>query len=468
MQTVAGGVAAATAGLASHVLWARKGRRGKLQLIPCALCEPRKAEVDTSARHFADGAEGIRQVRLVQVLHRHGARTPLALLPGMPAVGSTDWESMWGQCRRVRSSKQPVASEVEGSVSSLSFEGSASAGDASSEYGPCGMGQLTRLGERQLEALGSFLRGRYLLHGEGSGKGLLQDSHSPVPSEVAVFSTSTSRTILSAQFLLKGLFPSADGQLLADLVQVPHRDWLNETMVHNYASCDRLRQLQAEARSRVYGGLLTRHTLARLAEAIAGGEEEAQRLGVVGGGDPLRSLRAHGLPLPAGISEGLARDLDASGHALLEDSHGMGSLEVRRLGAGRLTADLDARIAARTANSQSPLRLIDYSAHDTSISGLLCALGLPQHRWADLASSIIIELLEDVAIPEKPPEASGHWHIRVLFYDGLPSEQGPQVDVTLTLAAWQAAVAPLRLSQAEYEIQCRMPPGMLKPPPHTW
>ena len=94
-----------------------------------------------------------------------GARTPLGHLPGMPEPSSEQWQASWGQCRQ--SPKELVSVALASSAASLSGEGAPALSGSESTYGLCGRGQLTRLGESQLEQLGAFIRVEYLENDAG-------------------------------------------------------------------------------------------------------------------------------------------------------------------------------------------------------------------------------------------------------------------------------------------------------------
>ena len=100
-------------------------------------------------------------VRMVQVMHRHGARTPLNLLSGMPEPNAVAGEALWGQCRRdprtMPSSGNPGSSGEKG-FSLTSDVMPLPNSDGTAEYVPCQRGQLTKQGEAELQGLFHYLR----------------------------------------------------------------------------------------------------------------------------------------------------------------------------------------------------------------------------------------------------------------------------------------------------------------------
>eukprot|EP00927_Polykrikos_kofoidii_P077427 TRINITY_DN74364_c0_g1_i1.p1 TRINITY_DN74364_c0_g1~~TRINITY_DN74364_c0_g1_i1.p1 ORF type:complete len:472 (+),score=70.32 TRINITY_DN74364_c0_g1_i1:97-1512(+) len=419
--------------------------------------------VDGSGVDEGGGGRGV--VRFVQVVHRHGARTPFAHRDFVSAIGTGDvgspaWTSAWGKCRTPyvtwESSQHPSAQF------SLTSEGSSSNKPLPGTYGTCFQGQLTTLGEEQARQLGSFLRGRYVdVAGVGKvGSLFTSDAVGPKAEEIVVSSTNTSRTLLSAQCMLRGFFPEVAEERLDAMVQVPTPDGSKERFIPNYAGCDRLRWHFNEGRDLVKASLSSRRVYERIEDEIG---PRAATQSVVTVGDVTRALLAHGLPLPPGVSMDLAAELDAAGHQLLETVQGKGSMDVRRLSSGRLLADIDGHIRS-VVEDASPLRCAVVSAHDTTVSALLTALGLSAPGWIKLAGSVLIELLVD------ENGRGDKWKVRVLFYDGVPDSQDavPAIDTTVTLASWQAAMAHLTLSDDEFMQRCLMPLGEKPPPPHMW
>lgn len=397
------------------------------------------------------------EIRLVQVLARHGARTPFATLPGMPEPESPEWTALWGQCRRpcVAASRTASAGGGAGGGAALSAEvgGPAITTDGSlHQYVPCGRGQLTRLGEEQLVRVGSFLRQQYL---EGKGSMPLLTPGKPSREELKVVSTKTSRTIFSACSMLRGMFPDVPEAWLEALVEVP-REVAEEILLANHTRCARLRQLFHEEKMKVDAALLSTSTRLRLRKEVG---PASDKLTLIAAGDPLRAYRGHGFQIPDSISTGVADDLDACGHELVDVVSGRHSHELRRLSSGLLLADTHGEIMAAVAE-RSPLRCAVRSGHDVSVCALVAALGLPIHHWPGFASSVIVELLRD--------RSSGAFHVRIALHDGVPIASGAAVDVTVPLEAWKGVVAPLILSEEDYVRECRLPPGVPIPLPHKW
>ena len=218
-------------------------------------------------------------------------------------------------------------------------------------YGPCRRAMLTKQGEEELEQLGRFLRKRYGPQSALAGSAVLKSEAAPCSGELHVRSTATSRTILSARALLRGLYPQLSEDLNRSLVEVPHRATPEtETLLANYPACDRLRELFHEARTQVLKEpefeAALKQVYSEHPPLVAGSSWDGPHVAL---GDPLRALRGHGLPMTGlglpvqGVSEEVADAIDHCGHRLLDAVHGIWSEELLRLGAGQLLYEISER-----------------------------------------------------------------------------------------------------------------------------
>eukprot|EP00929_Paragymnodinium_shiwhaense_P038131 TRINITY_DN20201_c0_g1_i1.p1 TRINITY_DN20201_c0_g1~~TRINITY_DN20201_c0_g1_i1.p1 ORF type:complete len:286 (+),score=19.22 TRINITY_DN20201_c0_g1_i1:49-858(+) len=176
------------------------------------------------------------QVKLVQVLTRHGARTPLGLLDGMPEPDSVDGQALWGLCRSLPPHLRFKAQQSSSSTSTPTLTTDAGPSSAEAEYIPCRRGQLTKKGEQDHQKVGTYLHRRYMAHDSGKLQLFSDSGTTPSSSEVQILSTNTSRTILSARSLLRGAFPAMSEHDIDGLIRVPHPSPLTESLFANY--CD--------------------------------------------------------------------------------------------------------------------------------------------------------------------------------------------------------------------------------------
>ncbi|XP_003801494.1 testicular acid phosphatase [Otolemur garnettii] len=245
--------------------------------------------------------------------------------------------------------------------------------EAASTLWPRGLGQLTREGVQQQLELGRFLRSRY------------EDFLSPQyrREEVYIRSTDFDRTLESAQANLAGLFPeAAPGSPEADWRPIPvHTVPVSEDKLLRFPmrSCPRYHELLQETTE-----------AEEYQEALEGWTDFLTRLenftGLLLVGEPLRRAwkvldtlicqQAHGLPLPSWASSDVLQTL-AQISALDIGAH-VGpprAAEKAQLTGGIL---LDAILSnfSRVQRLGLPLKMVMYSAHDSTLLALQGALGL--------------------------------------------------------------------------------------------
>ncbi|XP_008152541.1 testicular acid phosphatase isoform X1 [Eptesicus fuscus] len=245
--------------------------------------------------------------------------------------------------------------------------------EAVSALWPRGLGQLTSEGVRQQLELGRFLRSRY--------EAFLSPEYRR--EEVYVRSTDFDRTLESAQANLAGLFPEAGpGRPEAAWRPIPvHTVPVTEDKLLRFPtrSCPRYHELLREATEAAeYQTALEGWTdfLAHL--------ENCTGLSLVG--EPLRRAwkvldtlmcqRAHGLPLPSWASPDVLQTL-ARISALDIGAH-VGpprAAEKAQLTGGILLDSILANFS-RVQRLGLPLKMVMYSAHDSTLLALQGALGL--------------------------------------------------------------------------------------------
>ncbi|KAM5297746.1 testicular acid phosphatase [Glossophaga mutica] len=269
--------------------------------------------------------------------------------------------------------------------------------DAASSLWPRGLGQLTSEGVRQQLELGRYLRSRY--------EAFLSPEYQR--EEVYVRSTDFDRTLESAQANLAGLFPeAAPGRPEAAWRPVPvHTVPATEDKLLRFPtrSCPRYRELLREAtEAAAYQMALEGWTdfLTHL--------ENCTGLSLVG--EPLRRAwkvldtlmcqRAHGLPLPPWASPDVLRTL-AQISALDIGAH-VGpprAAEKAQLTGGIL---LDAILAnfSRVQRLGLPLKMVMYSAHDSTLLALQGALGLYDGHTPPYAACLGFEFRRHLGDPD--------------------------------------------------------------------
>lgn len=221
------------------------------------------------------------KVRGVVLVTRHGSRTPIGFLPGQ---SREHFQALWGMC--------PTPDH---------------------ELVPCGRGQLTQLGEFQLQSAGWQLRQRYV-HAD---KLLPRDFD---PSLIHIRCTDLARTKLSVTRMMQGLYPGLRPSEVASMMEV--RDQKDETIYPNHYVCPRLKELYIESchetrqhdpssPASIYKSIAdSPEALAlrkKIAKALHHPPEELGTWVVIG--DELKCRQSQGIPFVQGID---ARTADAA------------------------------------------------------------------------------------------------------------------------------------------------------------
>ncbi|XP_053733275.1 lysophosphatidic acid phosphatase type 6 [Synchiropus splendidus] len=358
LWTGAGLLGSVSVGLCS-VLWTQRKPGG------CSSTEPHAAY----------------ELKLVQVLFRHGARTPLKSIPD---VLEAQWTPALLEPPPHTRIRYVVTDLHGGPKPSSAVEDSYRRNVLSGGSFP---GQLTTLGMQQLYDLGARLRRKYVEQG-----GFLSPAFDP--SEVYVRSTNVVRTIESATCLLAGLFD----QKQRDVVSIATVAAQQEILYPNYHGCQLLK-------------LLGRHRWAESSALpdIAGDLKQIHReLGIAPQEpvdfilirDDMVARQTHGLPSPEALhswSERVERrSVDMICHIFQPDNSESLQLSVGPLLHIMLT-NMEQKIQAA---SEPGRRLFLYSAHDTTLVPCLMALGIFDMRWPPFAADITLELLQHRATKE--------------------------------------------------------------------
>ncbi|XP_045234763.1 testicular acid phosphatase [Macaca fascicularis] len=317
----------------------------------------------------------------VALVFRHGDRAPLASYPTDPhkEVASTLWPRGLGQLTRVRSGWEVRA-----------------------RVGGVERGRLRLFcpqeGVRQQLELGRFLRSRY--------EAFLSPEYRR--EEVYIRSTDFDRTLESAQANLAGLFPeAAPGSPEAHWRPIPvHTVPVAEDKLLRFPmrSCPRYHELLREATEAAeyqealegWTGFLTR--LENFTGLSLVGEPLRRAWKVL---DTLMCQQAHGLPLPAWASPDVLRTL-AQISALDIGAH-VGpprAAEKAQLTGGILLNAILANFS-RVQRLGLPLKMVMYSAHDSTLLALQAALGLYDGHTPPYAACLGFEFRRHLRDPDK-------------------------------------------------------------------
>ncbi|KAK9915420.1 hypothetical protein WJX75_008934 [Coccomyxa subellipsoidea] len=378
------------------------------------------------------------QLKLVQIVFRHGARTPLT----DSYWAGVKWEA-GNDCGILPGALQLAVTDLNGGPQPpLSHD----AVQARTQLpGGCTKGELTKLGQQQARELGSWLRQQYI-----EKYGFLPPDY----REGLVLGRTTNyrRTIATLQGVMTGMYP--DAQQVIAIQTAPDVD---EILFGRTDSCERLRNLmKAQARSLKES--------AQTDEGIRALEQSVQSaLGLPGNHrvhftdlhDAMTSMRFHGKALPPGMSEELllavnreaTRRMTALVAPQASEQHGP---EMLRLSMGNLFEQIVGRMAA-AAGGADPCPLFMYSGHDTTIMPILATLGVQLKDWPEYVSNVVFELWE------KNEQGESKHYVRVLYNkQPLSLAKHPEGE-PIELEQFEAVyLKPYILSSQQYKEECEV------------
>jgi len=297
--------------------------------------------------NFIDLNDAEKTLRMVNLVYRHGARSPLTFYPNDPYQ-----EKFW----------------------------------------PDGAGRLTQYGMRLEYELGEFFRNRYVTKASLINKQYLH-------KEVSVYSSDVDRCIQSAQAQLAGLYPPTGYQVWnADIPWQPvpihsiPRD--EDVLLHaNTVSCPRLLQIwKQKEESSEYNEMKLKHKkLLKTISRYSGMKVTLKNLNYVI--DPIVCEIAEKLKLPTWIHElwNEASTLDNRLHIFKYS----GDDETGRLLGGSLLGKINENMMKLSQNKdvENMHKLNIWSGHDLSLLALCAALDV-KIDFPVYATSIMIELYQ--------------------------------------------------------------------------
>ncbi|XP_017278150.1 lysophosphatidic acid phosphatase type 6 [Kryptolebias marmoratus] len=314
------------------------------------------------------------ELKLVQVLFRHGARTPLKSIPNV-------MEAQWVPTLL----EPPPHTDINYMVTDLQG-GPRPPAPVEDSYrknilsGGTFPGQLTTLGMQQLYELGQRLRRRYI-----EDRPFLSSTYSP--AEVYVRSTNIVRTIESAKCLVAGLFQ----QKQKEMVPILTTEAEAEILYPNYHGCKLLKILCSHrwAESSTLPGIAADLQSIHSALGIAA----HQHVDFILIRDDMVARETHGLPNPPVLNSWKdkveQRAVDMMYH-IFEPSR----KENLQLCVGPLLHVLWENIEKKLQGSsaESYRKLFLYSVHDTTLIPCLMALRIFDMKWPPYAADITLEL----------------------------------------------------------------------------
>lgn len=316
-------------------------------------------------------------LKLVQVIIRHGARTPVvAECP----LSNSEWTCSF------TSSERPNFAPGSSLYNKMWING------RNFYPGSCGKGVLTSLGYNQQIQNGVFLRNLYI-----SNSSFLPDTinANTFNDKFYVRSTDVPRTFLSGESLLTGLYPpeKRDGDFS---ININTMDQATENLVANGYVCPRVSYMENLFKN---SALYKNHTMMvtlplqkRIATVLG---LTSEQISIASLFDCWISDICHGYAIPKAITNELLMEVIREG----EWQYGQMYQYPNRYdwvkpGIGTFMKEYLHVIQNARNDPSSPLQFVLYSAHDTTIMPVLVALNAWNNLWPTFASHIITEYYE--------------------------------------------------------------------------
>ncbi|XP_035669926.1 lysophosphatidic acid phosphatase type 6-like isoform X2 [Branchiostoma floridae] len=374
------------------------------------------------------------ELKLVQIVFRHGARTPISRLP--PSIEQATWSSDLVKTVPHTLIDYRVVSLDGGAQPPSPVE------DSYQKHGPhkggARWGQLTTLGQQQMFDLGQLLRKHYVENNRFIDPGYN-------PQQVYVRSTNIKRTVESARCVLAGLFGNSQSDR-EDPIRIYTSHVNKEIFWPNYVHCGHLGAFWKTA----WGLLDTalpgyREDRLKLQHIL--GIQEARQFNIFGLRDELTARKAHDLPIPENLAaledvvEQRATQCMAALVSGVEDGHS----HALRLSTGPVI-NLLTQNMQRAQNSENCHKLHLYSGHDTTLIPLLKALGIFDDRWPPYAAHVTLELYQD---------AKKNNFVKVLYLEEEKQVQGCSA-VLCPFEEFKEAMATVALSHKAFWENCKI------------
>ncbi|XP_070606339.1 lysophosphatidic acid phosphatase type 6 isoform X2 [Erythrolamprus reginae] len=362
-------------------LWARIGIVGVLS------CYAHRNRTVLAQAAKSDGESGRPELKLVQVLFRHGARTPLRPIPGVEQVA---WDPTLLEIPP--QTKFPyIVTNLNGGPRPFSlFEENYK---STVLKGGVVAGQLTKVGMQQMFALGERLRKRYI-----EKTNFLSSSYKS--SEVLIRSTNINRNLESTRCLLAGLF-----QQQKEAVTIVTDNAESEILYPNPGSCQQLKRIHKDgwASVNLHQGLL--EDLKNIKQKLGIiNEEKVDFILLL---DNIFAEQAHDLPSCPVLKNSMQlieqRAVDAFFYITKNNSR-----EILQMSVGPLLNAIEDNIKKAIEPPSSDIKtrkLILYAVHDVTLFPLLMAMGVFNSKWPPYAADVTLELYQH----------SKDWFIRLLY-----------------------------------------------------
>lgn len=334
----------------------------------------------------------------VQLVHRHGERTPLMF-------GPHD-KTKWNMCGRTSEIgyvipqaapglmdrlKRMVSYLRTGHAEPMRFSISI---DSAREFN-CAPGQLTDVGRNNLFQLGTWFKRRYHEEKRFISGEFKQD-------EFFLRSTNFQRTLESLQSLMQGMFRAHRG-----VINIHVKDLTADTLGCN-RYCPNLKMLKNKSHEEIKQQFSEKGK--KISEYFANTFSSFfTTLSPYAIYDLIASSKAHGLTTFRQVPKSILRELEQ--YSLdLWFTH-LNTREALGMTIGCAMKEIADQMVEKAQNPQLPRKVSVFSAHDVTVYPMLVSLGAHTPKWPRFGANLIFELLKD--------EHSSQRYVQLL-YNGRP------------------------------------------------
>jgi hypothetical protein len=310
----------------------------------------------------------------VQVVTRHGDRTPTKVLPYL-SNDKAVWECNLNWLTMPGYKKDQTVPEPPRLYRTLYINNSELL-----HPGNCAIGQLTEKGLNQTIELGKELRALYV-----DQYGFLPPSFDP--NLIYIRSTNVPRTIQSAQGQFYGMYPPVKEDDV-QVISIHTMDIDLEDMYGNDKICPRLTSVYDDVtHQKDYLAYLEKyHSFHKKLQAIF---NTTKNLDYQELSDALFARQCHNMPFPHGITSDTLETLLKISN--FEQSYLYANPLAGRLTIGLFVKNIVSAIDAFIEGKSEPIYIL-YSGHDATLAPLLSVFGVYDKEWPPYASNLQIEL----------------------------------------------------------------------------
>ncbi|XP_053386845.1 lysophosphatidic acid phosphatase type 6-like isoform X2 [Mercenaria mercenaria] len=328
------------------------------------------------------------ELKQVQVIIRHGARTPIHTMLNTEQVDYSN-QMFIGDLPYTVYKYQAV--NLDGGPRPISTYDAHYSKPERLLKGGAKRGWLTKLGQDQMYQIGRLLRKQYIQEAK------MIDSEFN-PTQIYVRSTNTDRTVGTARCLVAGMFGAEALSKLQEPVKIHVRQQSEDELLPRTGVCRVLRQINHYAM--IHGGDLSGLRENRLLiEDLLGFEPDGtpgkHKLNFIDVRDDIVARETHGYPYPEKLKP--HRPMIEENASKVMYYAFCAHQESERELAMKLSTGPLLKLLIDTAENAEQLgtKMYLYSCHDSTLVGLLGTLDVYDFNWPPFGSHVILEMYEN-------------------------------------------------------------------------